>query len=256
MRFIRFVDQDNQTHQGWIADDTVGIVEGSIFGAFQRQEASIPFRKIRLLPPVAPSKIICLGRNYAEHAREHGADIPTVPLLFLKPPSALIAQGETILLPAQSRQVEFEGELAVVIGKKATHILADQTRQYILGYTIANDVTARDLQKADNQWTRAKGFDTFCPTGPWIDTSVDPFDLLISTHVNGILRQMSSTKDMIFPIFELVAYISSIMTLEAGDLILTGTPAGVGELKPGDHVTVTIEGIGELTNLVSTYENI
>jgi 2-keto-4-pentenoate hydratase/2-oxohepta-3-ene-1,7-dioic acid hydratase in catechol pathway len=168
----------------------------------------------------------------------------------------LIAQGETILLPAQSRQVEFEGELAVVIGKKATHILADQARQYILGYTIANDVTARDLQKADNQWTRAKGFDTFCPTGPWIDTSVDPFDLLISTHVNGILRQMSSTKDMIFPIFELVAYISSIMTLEAGDLILTGTPAGVGELKPGDHVTVTIEGIGELTNLVSTYENI
>lgn len=251
MRFIRFVDQDNQTHQGWMTEETVGIVDGSIYGTFQRQEAVIPIRKVRLLPPVTPSKVICLGRNYAEHAREHGADIPSIPLLFFKPPSAIIAQGESIFLPPQSKQVEFEGELAVVIGKTARQISADAVRQYILGYTIANDVTARDLQKTDGQWTRAKGFDTFCPVGPWIETSVDPFDLLISTHVNGILRQMSSTKDMIFPIFDVVAYISSIMTLQPGDLILTGTPAGVGELKPGDNVSVSIEGIGVLTNPVT-----
>ena len=250
MRFVRFEDSENQVHQGWIVDDQVGLVDGSIFGAFQRQEVSIPLRKVKLLPPVTPSKIVCVGRNYAEHAREQGADLPTEPLIFFKPPSALIAPGEAIILPSQSQQVEYEGELAVVIGKRAKNITADTARQSILGYTIANDVTARDLQHKDNQWTRAKGFDTFCPVGPWIDTSVDPFDLLISTHVNGILRQMNSTKDLIFPIYNLVAYITSIMTLEPGDLILTGTPAGVGGLKQGDSVRVTIEGIGELTNPV------
>lgn len=256
MRFVRFEDSDNQIHQGWIVDDQVGLVDGSIFGAFQRQEVSIPLRKVRLLPPVMPSKIVCVGRNYAEHAREQGADLPSEPLIFFKPPSSLVAPGEAIVLPPQSQQVEYEGELAVVIGKRAKNITSEIARQHILGYTIANDVTARDLQHKDNQWTRAKGFDTFCPVGPWIETSVDPFDLLVSTHVNGILRQMSSTKDMIFPIYELAAYITSIMTLEPGDLILTGTPAGVGGLKHGDSVRITIEGIGELSNPVINSEPI
>ncbi len=254
MKFIRYIDGNKKPQTGWVQDDLVGVVDGDIYGSFKRQECTIPLSKVHLLPPVVPSKIVGVGRNYAEHARELGNQLPNEPVIFLKPPSSVIAHRELIVLPSESKQVEFEGELGIVIGKHSRAIPANQVRSIILGYTIANDVTARDLQKSDPQWTRAKGFDTFCPLGPWIDTSVEPFDLIISTHVNNVLRQMSSTKDMIFPVYDLVAYISRVMTLEPGDIILTGTPAGVGELSPGDTVKVTIEGIGELINGVVAKE--
>ncbi len=184
------------------------------------------------------------------HADELNAEVPSVPLLFFKPPSSVIGPGDTILLPPQSDQIEHEGELAVIIGRQGRWVSPEESIQLILGYTIANDVTARDLQRSDDQWTRAKGFDTFCPIGPWIETEMDATDTMVKCSVNGQLRQMASTRDMIFPVRELIAFISSIMTLNPGDVILTGTPAGVGKLNPGDEVTVEIEGIGSLTNKV------
>jgi len=178
------------------------------------------------------------------------AEVPKVPLLFLKPPSSVIGPGETIVLPPQSKQIEHEAELVLVIGKRGRNITADQAGDYIFGYTIGNDVTARDLQKSDGQWTRAKGFDTFCPFGPWIETDFDFSDALITCRVNGQPRQMGSTRDMVFSVGTLVAFISSVMTLEPGDLIFTGTPAGVGLLLDGDEVAVEIEGLGRLSNPV------
>ena len=251
MRFIRYLSASGSPTFGWLLADRVGLIEGSPFDEFRRLEADQSLASVKLLPPVQPSKIICVGRNYVAHAREHDADVPTVPLLFLKPPSALIAAGETIFLPPQSEQVEHEAELAVVIGRRGRRIATDDAMEYVLGYTIANDVTARDLQRRDGQWTRSKGFDTFCPLGPWIDTELDPADALISCHVNDEMRQMASTRDMVFDVRQLIAFASSIMTLEPGDLLLTGTPAGVSPLKPGDIVKVSIEGLGELQNPVA-----
>ncbi len=252
MRIIRYRTNYQAIHTGWIMDDMVGEIEGSIFGEYRRKEATIPFSKVKLLPPCTPSKIVCVGRNYAEHAKEQNSEISLVPLLFLKPPSALIAHTDEIILPSQSHQVEFEGELAVIIAKQITRFSDPPTKSDIFGYTIANDVTARDLQRSDNQWTRAKGFDTFCPLGPWIDTDFDPSDALITTHLNGVMRQMATTKDMLFSIPQLIAYISSIMTLEPGDLILSGTPAGVGVISNGDGVKVSIDGLGDLYNPVTS----
>jgi 2-keto-4-pentenoate hydratase/2-oxohepta-3-ene-1,7-dioic acid hydratase in catechol pathway len=179
-----------------------------------------------------------------------GNEVPKVPLIFLKPSSSIISNGEHILLPPQSKQVEHEAELVVVIGKRGKNVTAETAKEYIFGYTIGNDVTARDLQKTDGQWTRAKGFDTFCSFGPWIDTDFDASDAVVTCRVNGQMRQMASTRDMVFNVTTLIAYISSIMTLEPGDLIFTGTPAGVGELKNGDVVDVEIEGLGKLSNPV------
>ncbi|MGB9668944.1 MAG: fumarylacetoacetate hydrolase family protein [Anaerolineales bacterium] len=250
MRLIRYQKGSQPARQGWLLNDQVGQIEGSIFSEFRRLEAEEDIQNVTILPPVLPSKIICIGRNYAAHASEHGAEIPEVPLLFLKPPSSIIGPKETILLPPQSQQVEHEAELAVVIGKRGRWIYPDEADLYILGYTIANDVTARDLQRRDNQWTRAKGFDTFCPIGPWIETDFNPADALITCYVNEDVRQMASTHDMVFNIPQLIAFISSVMTLEPGDLILTGTPAGVSPLKDGDNVKITIEGIGTLENNV------
>jgi 2-keto-4-pentenoate hydratase/2-oxohepta-3-ene-1,7-dioic acid hydratase in catechol pathway len=198
-----------------------------------------------------PGKIICIGRNYVEHAREHNAEVPETPLLFLKPPSSVIGPGDKIILPPQSQQVEHEGELAVVIGRRGRWIPMEQALDYVLGYTIGNDVTARDLQRRDGQWTRGKGFDTFCPLGPWIDTDFDPADALLTCRVNAEIRQMATIRDMVFTIPQLITFISSVMTLEPGDVILTGTPAGVGPMVAGDTVTVEIEGLGELKNPVS-----
>jgi 2-keto-4-pentenoate hydratase/2-oxohepta-3-ene-1,7-dioic acid hydratase in catechol pathway len=197
-----------------------------------------------------PGKIVCIGRNYAEHAREHQVPVPDVPLIFLKPPSAVIGPGETVTLPPQSQQVEHEGELVVVIGKQIRWAAPEEALASVLGFTVGNDVTARDLQSRDGQWTRAKGFDTFCPLGPWIETEFDPSDSVVTCSVNGEMRQMASTRDMVFNVKQLIAFISSIMTLEAGDIIMTGTPAGVGPLKHGDLVEVSIEGIGALQNPV------
>lgn len=255
MRFLRFTSKDEPPEYGWLLNDPaealIGKIDGSPFGEFRRLDATLPLASVRLMPPITPGKIICLGRNYAEHAREHAAEVPSVPLIFLKPPSSLIGPGEKIVLPPQSSQVEHEGELAVVIGKTARWIEPSEADRYILGYTVANDVTARDLQRSDGQWTRAKGFDTFCPLGPWVDTEFDPSDALISVTVNGEMRQMASTRDMVFDVRQIIAFITSVMTLEPGDIILTGTPAGVSPLKAGDTVEVTIEGLGSLSNPVS-----
>jgi 2-keto-4-pentenoate hydratase/2-oxohepta-3-ene-1,7-dioic acid hydratase in catechol pathway len=250
MRFARFQTNDQQTHMGWILEDKIGAIEGDIFAEYRRLKADIRLDDVRLLAPVIPGKIICVGRNYVEHAREHGVEVPKVPLIFLKPPSSVIDPGAPILLPPQSQQVEHEAELVAVIGKRGRNITAETAREHILGYTIGNDVTARDLQKIDGQWTRAKGFDSFCPFGPWIDTDFDIADALITCRVSGQPRQMASTRDMVFSVGTLVAYISSVMTLEPGDIIFTGTPAGVGPLRDGDEVIVEIEGLGILRNPV------
>ena len=234
--------------------DPLPAYEGAQF------EAGTPLDRFTLLPPVKPTKIVCVGRNYRDHAAELGNEVPKQPLLFLKPPSSLIGSGATVLMPAVSSRVDFEGELAIVIGRPCHKLHPDEdVRSYIRGYTLVNDVTARDLQKPDGQWTRAKGFDTFCPTGPVLLLTepaaplASDFDPLITpvhltTQVNGETRQSAATSDFIFDIPTLIRYISHVMTLEAGDLIPTGTPAGVGPLNPGDVVTVSIPALGTLTN--------
>ncbi len=206
---------------------------------------------VQVLAPVTPSKIVCVGRNYADHAAELGNAVPSEPLLFLKAPSSIIAHGEAIELPSASARVEHEGELAVVIGRRARRLTsAENPFDYVLGYTCLNDVTARDLQKRDVQFTRGKSFDTFCPVGPFIETEIATDALTIETRVNGETRQHANTRDMIFPVEDLIRYISQHMTLEVGDVIATGTPAGVGKLSAGDTVEVEIEGIGTLCNKV------
>lgn len=250
MRIVRYQNNEGIPTYGWMLEDKIGEIQGNIYGEFRRREARTPLKELKLLAPCEPSKIVCVGRNYVEHAKELGNEVPKVPLIFFKPPSSIIPTGGTIALPPQSKQVEHEGELAAVIGKRARDVTAENAKEYIFGYTIGNDITARDLQKTDGQWTRAKGFDTFCPFGPWIDTDFDPSDAVVTCRVNGQMRQMASTRDMVFNVGTLIAYISSVMTLEPGDLILTGTPAGVGELKNGDVVEVEIEGLGKLSNPV------
>jgi len=250
MKIARFTSSKHEEQYGWILEKEIGLIEGDIFNEYRRLETEIQLDKVRLLPPVVPGKIICVARNYVEHALERHVQVPETPMIFLKPSTAIIAINETIQIPPQSNQVEHEAELAVIIGKAGRWIDIEDANDHIFGYTIGNDVTARDLQQNESQWTRAKGFDTFCPLGPWIETELDLTDLLITCRVNGELRQMASTKEMIFPVTQLVAYVSNIMTLLPGDVILTGTPAGVGSLEKGDKVEITIEGIGSLTNTV------
>lgn len=210
----------------------------------------MPLSAAQLLAPVTPSKIVCVGRNYRDHAKELGNEVPAEPLLFFKPPSSLLAPGGVVQMPPASARVDFEGELALVIDRRASKLAPDADwRSYVRGYTVANDVTARDLQKKDGQWTRAKGFDTFCPVGPIVSDEVDPeTGLTVETRVNGELRQHGSTTDFIFSIPALLAYITAAITLEPGDLLLTGTPAGVGPLAAGDRVDVAIDGLGVLSN--------
>jgi 2-keto-4-pentenoate hydratase/2-oxohepta-3-ene-1,7-dioic acid hydratase in catechol pathway len=212
--------------------------------------ATWPLADVRLLTPFLPPKIVCVGRNYAEHAEEFGNEVPDAPIMFLKPNTAVIGPGAEIKLPADSSRVDFEAELAVVIGAGGRDIPAERAMSSVLGYTIANDVTARDQQQADGQWTRAKGHDTFCPLGPWIETMFDPTDVAIRTELDGEVRQDSRTSLMQHDVPALIEYISSVMTLRPLDVILTGTPAGVGPMEPGQTVSVTIEGLGTLTNPV------
>ncbi|GAA4580721.1 fumarylacetoacetate hydrolase family protein [Micromonospora coerulea] len=235
---------------------TIAEIEGHPFGQVKFSGARWALSDVRLLSPILPSKVVCVGRNYAEHAAEHGSEVPKEPLLFLKPSTSVIGPRDAIRLPIFSKQVEHEAELAVVIGapgaRRADRAAAERA---IFGYTCANDVTARDLQRADGQWTRAKGFDSFCPIGPWITTDLDVSDLEIRCEVGRNpdemeVRQLGRTKDMVFDVPALVSYISHVMTLLPGDVVLTGTPAGVSPLTEGDTVTVRIEGIGELTNPV------
>ncbi len=254
MKIIRYQTSRRKAGYGWLLEDKVGPIQGDVFGAFQRGEARTSLDKVQLLPPVVPSKIICVARNFPAHAAEHGASVPDTPALFFKPPSAVIGPGEPILIPPQAERVEHEAELAVVIGKAGRWIAPAQARDHILGYTIANDVTERVFQREDLLWTRAKGFDTFAPIGPWIETEFNPTDAIISCRVNGDLRQMTSTREMVFLVEQLITFASSFMTLNPGDLLLTGTPEGVGPLVPGDTVEVEIEGIGSLSNPVHRAE--
>mgnify|MGYP006292791159 CR=1 FL=1 len=223
-------------------------------GAWEPGPEIGPLGQVDLLAPVVPSKIICVGRNYPAHAAEHDSAVPVEPLLFLKPPSAVIGPGEPIFLPPQSERVEHEAELAVVIGRRCRNILPEDAWEVALGVTAANDVTARDLQQRDGQWTRAKGFDTFCPVGPWVVNGLSEGqlnDLEVACRVNGAVRQTGRVSDMVFSPAVLIAYAASVMTLEPGDLILTGTPAGVGPLEAGDVVEVDVESVGVLSNPVS-----
>jgi 2-keto-4-pentenoate hydratase/2-oxohepta-3-ene-1,7-dioic acid hydratase in catechol pathway len=237
----------------WVLSEDAGLcwLHGDPFGEWARAGEVSCLAGIRFLPPCAPTKIIAVGLNYRTHAEEVGSELPTEPIIFLKPPSSVVGHRESIVYPAHlSRRVDYEGELALVIGARARRISPEEAPDYVLGYTCANDVTARDLQTRDQQWTRAKGFDTFCPLGPVISTDLDPTRLSIRTRVNGELRQQAPTSDMIFPTDVLVSYVSQVMTLEPGDVVLTGTPSGIGELHAGDTVEVEIEGIGTLTNVV------
>lgn len=210
-----------------------------------------PLAQVQFLPPVAPSKIVCVGRNYREHAKELGNEAPIEPLIFLKPPSAIIAPEEPIVLPQLSERVDYEGELAVVIGRRCRNLRpADDAFSYVAGYTCLNDVTARDLQKRDGQWTRGKGFDTFCPFGPVLETGLDLSAAKLETFVNGISKQSACTSEMIFPVDVIIRFVAQVMTLEPGDVIATGTPAGVGPLTRGDVVEVSVSGIGTLRNTV------
>jgi 2-keto-4-pentenoate hydratase/2-oxohepta-3-ene-1,7-dioic acid hydratase in catechol pathway len=243
-----------------LAGLTVAEIEGHPFGQLRFTGARWALADVRLLSPILPSKVVCVGRNYVEHAAEHGAEVPAEPLLFLKPSTSVIGHRDAIRLPVQSKQVEHEAELAVVIGPPGAR-RADRAAaaRAIFGYTCANDVTARDLQRSDGQWTRAKGFDSFCPLGPWITTGLDASDLEIRCEVGRRadereVRQLGRTKDMVFDVPTLVSYISHVMTLLPGDVVLTGTPAGVSPIVAGDTVTVSIEGIGELSNPVVSLE--
>jgi 2-keto-4-pentenoate hydratase/2-oxohepta-3-ene-1,7-dioic acid hydratase in catechol pathway len=235
-------------------DDVYSLKEGEWFdrSTFSSSDQSIPLAEVELLAPVLPSKVVCVGRNYREHAAELGNKMPEEPLLFLKAPSSIIGNGDTIELPPESKRVEHEGELGVVIGRRARHISAEEDPlSYVLGYTCVNDVTARDLQRHDVQFTRAKSFDTFCPVGPVIVTEINPLDLQVSTRLNGELKQQGRTANMAFPVPFLIRYIANIMTLLPGDLIATGTPAGVSPMNAGDVVEVEVEGIGLLRNDVA-----
>jgi len=239
------------------AEDLAARLQPKSTNAFNSNDAftPAPLSSLSLLAPVAPSKIICVGRNYKEHAAELGNEVPKEPLLFLKPPSSLLAPGGTVRMPALSKRIDYEGELAIVIGKRCSRLGEnDDASAYIRGYTIVNDVTARDIQKSDGQWTRGKGWDTFCPTGPIVSDDVDPLNgapLTVETRLNGQVKQHGSTADLIFPIDLLLRYISASITLEPGDLIPTGTPSGVGPVQPGDTVEVAVSGLGVLKNTFS-----
>jgi len=241
--------------------DADGLVVAELLGhpfgigdeAIRLTGVRYPLADVRLLAPVLPSKVVAIGRNYADHAAELGNEVPDDPIIFLKPSTAVVGPRDPIVYPTQlSERVDFEGELAVVIGRLCREVPPERVAEVIFGYTCANDVTARDLQAKDGQWARAKGFDTFCPLGPWIETDIDPADLELTTIVNGEIRQNSRTSLLLHNVTALVTYVTAVMTLLPGDVLLTGTPAGVGPLKDGDEVSVTIESIGTLTNGVTS----
>ena len=249
MRIVRFL-QEGKERYGIVEGTMVRIAAGTPFGSFEITKEAIPLAAVKLLSPCAPRKAVCIGLNYRDHAVEFGLAIPAAPVFFIKPSTAVIAPLDFIERPAMSRQVEYEGELVVVIGKKAKNVPAAEASGYILGYTCGNDVTARDLQPKEGQWTMSKSFDSFLPFGPWIETDLDPSSLKIQSFLNGQTKQSSNTANLIFAVPKLVEYLSAIMTLEPGDIIMTGTPSGVGPMRAGDEVAVEIEGIGRLVNPV------
>ncbi|MFF9126120.1 fumarylacetoacetate hydrolase family protein [Streptomyces sp. NPDC014889] len=257
MRIARFSIDGNVAFgavEGDQPDELVlDIIKGIPFADFELSGTRVPLSKVRLLPPVLPNKVVAFGRNYAEHARELGNEVPDAPFAFFKPSTSVIGPGDPIQYPSFSQELHHEAELAVVIGRMCREVPRERVKDVIFGYTCANDVTARDVQRREKQWARAKGFDTSCPLGPWVETDIDltaASDLTIQLTVNGEQRQLGRTSEMIHPIEDLIVNISEAMTLLPGDVILTGTPAGVGPLNVGDEVAVTIEGIGTLTNKV------
>jgi 2-keto-4-pentenoate hydratase/2-oxohepta-3-ene-1,7-dioic acid hydratase in catechol pathway len=256
MKFCRFVtldrpDSSRISAYGLLDEYQVREISGAPWAEWSQAPRAYPLAAIRLLAPVDPSKIVCIGRNYAAHAAELGNEVPKEPLMFLKPPSSIVGFAEPIILTPYSQRVEHEGELAIVIGRRCSQLRdSDDALSYVLGYTCLNDVTARDIQKSDVQFTRGKGFDTFCPVGPHIESDLDPVNVLVETRVNGTVRQSGNTSLMIYPCAFLVRWISRMMTLYPGDVIATGTPAGVGPLVAGDAVEVSVAGIGVLRNPV------
>jgi 2-keto-4-pentenoate hydratase/2-oxohepta-3-ene-1,7-dioic acid hydratase in catechol pathway len=249
MRLVRFRFGD-RIATGVVEGDAVRALAGTFFENPVPSGEEIPLDDVRLLAPILPSKVVCLGRNYAAHAAEFGGEVPEEPVVFLKPSTSVSGPGDPIPLPPISNRVDYEGELAVVIGRIARNVRAEETFRYILGYTCGNDVTLRDLQKKDEQWARAKGFDGSCPLGPWVETELDPIDVHLETRVNGEVRQSASTSDMVFGVATIIEFVTAFMTLLPGDVIMTGTPEGVGKLEPGDRVEVVIDGIGVLLNPV------
>ncbi len=250
MKLVRF-QVDGRESQGVLSGNEVRELEGDFFGSFDVVKRSHAIDSIKLLAPCIPTKIVAVGLNYRDHALELGFPIPESPIIFLKPSTSIVGPGDTIVVPAMSKRVDYEAELGVVIKDRVRNVSARQASGHILGYTCANDVTARDLQKQDNQWTRAKSFDTFCPLGPWIETDLDPGNLLVEAYLNNERKQSSRTSQFIFTIDHVVSFISRIMTLNPGDLVITGTPSGIGPMKPGDEIEVRIEGIGSLKNKVA-----
>lgn len=242
-----------------VSELTIAPIAGHPFGGMAEDikltGARIALADVRLLAPILPSKVVCVGKNYAEHAREMGGEPPAEPVIFLKPSTAVCGPGDPITRPVRvSGRTDYEGELAVVIGRVCREVPVERVPEVIFGYTCANDVTARDLQARDGQWTRAKGFDTFCPIGPWIETDLDPADVRLTTRLNGEIRQDARTSLLLHDVATLVAFVSQVMTLLPGDVLLTGTPAGIGPMEAGDEVTVTVEGIGTLANRVTDRE--
>lgn len=251
MRLVRFRFGDRiATGAAEFGSDTIRVLRGTFFEDPVPTGEEVPFDDVRLLAPVLPSKLVCLARNYVAHAAEWGLEVPEEPMVFLKPSTAVIGPNDPIPLLPISRRVDYEGELAVVIGRIARNVRTEDAFKHILGYTCANDVTLRDLQKADDQWARAKGFDGSCPLGPWIETDLDPTDVRLETRLNGEVRQAAQTSDMVFGVATLIEHVTSFMTLLPGDAILTGTPEGVGKLSPGDVVEVEVDGLGTLANPV------
>ncbi len=250
MKIVRVRLEDDEISYGGVEPEGIRVYQGTPFVAWEPTEAVIPFDDAQLLAPVFPTKVVCVGRNYADHAAEQDAVIPDEPVLFLKPATAVIGPGQPIVLPPTAEVVHHEAELAIVVGTVSRKVKAEDAAVHIIGYTGANDVTARDLQARDGQWTRAKGFDTFCPLGPALETEIDPIGLSITCAINGELKQDGNTEDMVFGVAEIFEFVSTVMTLLPGDVILTGTPAGVGPLVSGDFVDVSIERIGSLTNPV------
>lgn len=250
MRIVRYSSMDGPRWGLLDGDDKVHAAEGEPWRDLRAGAVVGAVGDVRLLAPVTPSKIVCVGRNYADHAAEFGNPVPEEPLIFLKPPSSIAGPGDDIVYPALSRRVDPEAELVVVIARPGRRVGAAEAMSIVGGYTCGNDVTARDLQKSDPQWTRGKGFDTFCPLGPWVDTDFDPADVRVTCTVNGAVRQDGRTRDFLFDIPALIAYVSAFATLEPGDVIMTGTPPGVRPVEVGDTITVAVEGLGELTNTV------
>jgi 2-keto-4-pentenoate hydratase/2-oxohepta-3-ene-1,7-dioic acid hydratase in catechol pathway len=262
-KYVRFSLSRNleATAPDWSADVKYGVLDNETV-----REAASPFggpchsapggayalAEVRLLPPCWPSKIVCVGRNYREHAAELGNEVPAEPIIFLKPPSSLLAHGDRIAYPPSSSRVDYEGELGVVIGRRARNVKREDAGAFVFGYTCVNDVTARDLQRKDEQWTRAKGFDNFCPVGPWIVPREEVIfeNIQVRTFVNGRMRQEAPVSDMIYPVGEIIEFITAVMTLEPGDFIATGTPSGIGPLEPGSVVRIAVEGVGTLENQV------